>query len=307
MPPSFPDYPKYGVWPDAYYVGANQSNAAYALDRTAMLAGLPATFQRKGVPTLSELGFQMLPPASVNGIDLPPAGAPGTFVRQVDDELNNPGTNDPLHDRIELFTFHVDFVTPANSTLTGPIAIQINDFDRAFNVPSGFGAIPQPGTTRLLDPLLEVIMFPVHYRAFGGSETITGNFVTKVGANNQSAIRWFELRRTGGLANPWTCSRKELMPRRAIRRRPIAGWALRPWIPPETSRSATASTVPLHLPSSPSLSYVGRQAGDPSGVMTTAETSLVLGASVANRLRSLGRLLPDGCRSCRWLHILVHR
>nr|HPG95233.1 hypothetical protein [Dokdonella sp.] len=36
VPPSFPDYPKYGVWPDAYYVGANQSNGVYALDRTKM-------------------------------------------------------------------------------------------------------------------------------------------------------------------------------------------------------------------------------------------------------------------------------
>ena len=279
VPPSFPDYPKYGVWPDAYYVGANQSNATYALDRTAMLAGLPATFQRKGVPTLSELGFQMLPPASFNGTDAPPAGAPGTFLRQVDDELNNPGSNDPLHDRIELFTFHVDFATPANTTLTGPIPIQINDFDRAFNIPSGFGAIPQPGTTRLLDPLLEVIMFPVHYRAFGSTETITGNFVTKIGANNQSAIRWFELRRTGGLANPWTLFQE--------------GTYTPAGDPAPTNRwmgaSAMDSSGNIALGYSidravaptqfASLSYVGRQAGDTPGVMTTAETSLVLGAS----------------------------
>src|SRR5690606_14522587 len=133
------------------------------MDRTKMLAGLPATFQRFSVPTLSELGFQMLPPASVNGIELPPAGAPGTFLRQVDDERNNPGSNDPNFDRLELFSFKVDFATPANSALTGPVAIQISEFDRSFNVPSGFGAIPQPGVSRLLDPLFEVVMFPVHY------------------------------------------------------------------------------------------------------------------------------------------------
>lgn len=279
VPPSFPDYPKYGVWPDAYYVGANQSNGVYALDRTKMLAGQAATFQRFSVPTLSELGFQMLPPASINGTDLPPAGAPGTFIRQVDDELNNPGSNDPVHDRLELFTFHVDFTTPANSALTGPIAIQITDFDRNFTIPSGFGAIPQPGTTRLLDPLLEVIMFPVHYRAFGSTETMTANFVTKVGANNQSAIRWLELRRTGGLANPWTLYQE--------------GTYTPAGDPAPTNRwmgaSAMDSAGNIALGYSidravaptmfPSLSYVGRQAGDPAGVMTTAETSLITGGN----------------------------
>jgi hypothetical protein len=38
--PSFPDYPKYAVWPDAYYVSSNEfSPAVYALDRSKMLNG----------------------------------------------------------------------------------------------------------------------------------------------------------------------------------------------------------------------------------------------------------------------------
>jgi hypothetical protein len=279
VPPTFPDYPKYGVWPDAYYVGANQNNAVYALDRTKMLAGLAATFQRFSVPPLSELGFQMLPPASINGIDPPPAGAPGTFLRQVDDERNNPGSNDPVHDRVELFTFHADFTTPANSTLTGPVAIQIADFDRNFSIPSGFGAIPQPGTSMLLDPLLEVVMFPVHYRAFGSTETMTANFVTKIGANNQSAIRWFELRRTGGLANPWTLYQE--------------GTYTPAGDPAPTNRwmgaSAMDSAGNIALGYSidravaptlfASLAYVGRQAGDPANIMSTPETTLVTGGN----------------------------
>lgn len=280
VPPSFPDYPKYGVWPDAYYVGANQSNGVYAIDRTRMLAGLSATLQRFSVPTLSELGFQMLPPASLNGIDVPPAGAPGVFLRQVDDERNNPGSNDPNFDRLEYFNFHVDFTTPANSTLTGPIAIQINEFDRSFTVPSGFGAIPQPGTSRLLDPLFEVVMFPVHYRAFGGTETITGNFVTEIGPNNQSGIRWFELRRTGGIANPWTKFQEGTYapndPEGATNR----------WMGATAMDSAGNIAMGFSIdravgasPLFPSLAYVGRQAGDPAGVMTTAETRLVTGGS----------------------------
>jgi hypothetical protein len=281
VPPGFPDYPKYGVWPDAYYVGANQNNAVYALDRTSMLAGLAATFQRFSVPRLTELGFQMLPPASLNGIDLPPAGAPGTFLRQVDDERNNPGNNDPNFDRLELFTFKVDFATPANSALTGPIAIPISEFDRSFNVPSGFGAIPQPGVSRLLDPLFEVVMFPVHYRAFGGTETITANFVTEIGPNNQSGIRWLELRRTGGLAGSWTKFQEG-----TYAPADVTGQQTNRWMGASAMDSAgnialgyaidRVGTPPTMFPS---LAYVGRQAGDPAGVMTTAETMLVAGGS----------------------------
>src|SRR5947208_5463280 len=38
--PNFPDYPKYGVWPDAYYVSTNEASpAVYALERPTMLTG----------------------------------------------------------------------------------------------------------------------------------------------------------------------------------------------------------------------------------------------------------------------------
>lgn len=281
VPPNFPDYPKYAVWPDAYYVGANENNAVYALDRTKMLAGQAATLQRFTVPRLTELGFQMLPPATVNGIDLPPAGAPAIFLRQVDDERNNPGNNDPNFDRLEMFTFHVDFTTPANSTLTGPVAIPISEFDRSFNIPSGFGAIPQPNVSRLLDPLMEVVMFPLQYRAFGSTETITGNFVTEIGANNQSGIRWFELRRTGGLAGSWS-----LFQEGTYAPADSGGQQTNRWMGATAMDSAgnialgyaidRVGTAPTMFPS---LAYVGRQNGDPAGVMTTAETMLATGAS----------------------------
>lgn len=299
VPPSFPDYPKYGVWPDAYYVGANENNAVYALDRSKMLAGLAATLQRKTVPGLAELGFEMLPPASINGIELPPTGAPAVFMRQVDDERNNPGSNDPAHDRLELFTLHVDFATPANTALTGPAAIQIADFDRAFSISGGFGAIPQPGTSSKLDPLLEVIMFPLHYRSLGGTESIVGNFVTKIGANNLSAIRWFELRRAGGLAGSWS-----LYQEGTYAPADVGGPANR-WMGASAMDSAGNIAMGFSIDRVtpaiyPGLSYVGRMAGDPPGVMTTAETSLVAGASSQNGDRwgdyfQLGVDPIDGC------------
>jgi len=58
--PNFPDYPKYGIWPDAYYVTTNEDgpSAVYAMPRAEMLTGatLPA-IQRFTMPSLPEFGF----------------------------------------------------------------------------------------------------------------------------------------------------------------------------------------------------------------------------------------------------------
>jgi len=55
--PDFPDYFKFGVWPDAYLMGTNtgfpNQYYAYAFDRASMLSGSPATFQyANGHPNL---------------------------------------------------------------------------------------------------------------------------------------------------------------------------------------------------------------------------------------------------------------
>ena len=72
--PSFPDYPKYSVWPDAYYATANESSpSAIALNRAQMIAGQPATSQRftaSGLPALP-LSWRPMPQRLSN-----PAGSP---------------------------------------------------------------------------------------------------------------------------------------------------------------------------------------------------------------------------------------
>ena len=124
---NFPDYPKYGVWRDGYYIGTNENSpAAYALQRSAMLAGQAATLIRFTAPAISGFGFQMVPPADADGSTPPPVGAPAVFLRHKDSEAHgSPGSPDT----IELFEFHADFATPGNSTFTGPISVNVTEFD----------------------------------------------------------------------------------------------------------------------------------------------------------------------------------
>jgi PKD repeat protein len=199
--PQFPDYPKYAVWPDAYYVSTNESSpAAYALDRAKMLNGQPATFQRFTAPSLT-FGFNALNPASVDSPTPPPAG-PGIFMRHRDDEIHNAGKNNPNQDFLEAWLFQVDWTTPANSTFTGPVNIPVAEFDSHLCGVGSFTCITQPGTAQRLDPVSEVVMWHLGYWNFGSHETLVGNFVVDASGTDRGGVRWFELRRTGG--GPWT-------------------------------------------------------------------------------------------------------
>ncbi|MBK7974628.1 MAG: hypothetical protein IPK07_15560 [Deltaproteobacteria bacterium] len=128
--PDFPDYPKYAVWPDGYYVGTNEgSPAVYALDRVRMLAGQAATYQRLTVPAIAAFGFQMLQPADLDGYAPPADGEPAIFLRHRDDEVHNIGANDPSKDFLELWQMHVDWITPANTAVSGPTNVAIAEID----------------------------------------------------------------------------------------------------------------------------------------------------------------------------------
>jgi hypothetical protein len=106
---SFPDYPKYGVWPDLYMASANQGNAPpiYAFDRTNMLSpdgtSCPTAraTQKLTGPGLPGLGFEAFTPVDLDGTNVT-AGLPAYFVRHRDEELNGDAGASPSTDKIEL-------------------------------------------------------------------------------------------------------------------------------------------------------------------------------------------------------------
>ncbi len=184
----FNDYPKFGVWPDAYYASFNIFNngttfagpKVCAFDRSAMLAGAAnpgsVCFQ------LSSSNGALLP-SDLDGSNQPPAGSPNYFVGL--------GSSTTLN----VYKFHVDFATPANSTLTGPSAITVASYNQACG---GGACIPQPGTRQKLDSLGDRMMYRLAYRNLGsGQESLVVNHSVNVGSNKRStytAVRWYELR-----------------------------------------------------------------------------------------------------------------
>ena len=158
---NFPDYPKYGVWPDAYYLSTNENlPASYAFDRENMIQCNPARpLQRFTAPPLSGFGFQATLPADVDGATLPPPGSPGIFIRHNDTERHGPG-GFPTTDLLQLFEFSVDWDVPANSTFTGPFNIEIAEFSSDLCGFFTFSCFDQPGGGSDLDPLREINMWP---------------------------------------------------------------------------------------------------------------------------------------------------
>lgn len=267
---NFPDYPKYGVWPDAYYVGTNENTSAlYAFERLEMLNGNPAALQRFTLSDLSGFAFQALIPADHDGPMAPPAGAPGIFMRHRDDESHSGGT-DPANDFLEIYTLTIDWATPANSVLSAVFDLPVSNFDSTLCGLTTLNCIPQPNSNTGLDPLREVVMWRLQYRNFGTHETLVSNLATDVGGD-RSGIRWFELRRVGGIGSNWTLFQEGT----------YAPGSLHRWMGSAAMDGSgnialaySASTATNNQPE-PSIRYVGRLESDSPGVMTTAETVVV--------------------------------
>ncbi len=183
---AFPDYPKLGVWPDAYYETFNMFTGGTtfagaqvcAYDRTKMLAGLTATQQC----FTTSATYGGLLPSDLDGTLPPPAGSPNYLVAL--------GATTRAS---ATWKFHVDWATPANSTFTGPVSITVPAYAEACG---GGTCIPQSGTTNQLDSLADRLMYRLAYRNFGDHESLVVNHSVTAGAS--VGVRWYELRVASG-------------------------------------------------------------------------------------------------------------
>ena len=259
--PNFNDYPKIAVWPDAYYASFNMFTSgsmrasfiggyACAFDRTSMLAGAAATahcFQLSSA-------FGGLLPSDLDGSTSPPAGSPNYFMA-ID-------TN-----ALDLWSFHVDFASPANSAFTGPTLIPVGAYSQACG--ANGTCIPQPGTSQQLDSLGDRLMHRLAYRNFGAYETLVVNH--SVDNGGPAAIRWYEIRNPGGA--PTVYQQGTYAPDATSRWMGSIGMDAVGNI--AVGYSASSSTI------HPSVAYTGRLAADPLGTLQ-AESMIVSGAGSQN-------------------------
>jgi subtilisin-like proprotein convertase family protein len=280
---NFPDYPKLGVWSDAYYMTTNQFlngatfNGAgiFAFERAKMVAGDPTAamvYVDLNITAHPESIGGMLP-ADMDGLTPPPPGAPGVFAYFIADEFGG------ARDALRMFDFHVDFANPASSTFgeraESPIAVA------PFNPlsPAGRDDLEQPppaSTAAALDSISDRLMFRLAYRNFGDRESLVVAHTVNVGtgitlATHQAGIRYYELRRAPG--DRFSVAEQATFAPDGDSR----------WMPSGAMDHQGDLAVGYNVASlttRPSMRYAGRLATDPAGGLFQGERSLIAGTGV---------------------------
>ncbi len=265
--PSFPDYPKYGIWPDGYYINTNEGGVtgSYALDRTQMLAGNPAATSIRFAIAQNPFG---LLPADIDGTTLPPAGSPAYFVGTRDNDA--PGGTE---DAVLVYKFRADFAIPANSTFTGPTVLPAAAFDSIFPcTPTTRNCISQPGTTTKIDILSyrQRPTFRLAYRNFGTHESlVTSQSVEATTA--MAGMRWYELRDPNGTPTIFQQGTYA----------PGATDGIHRWMGSiamdRQGNMGLGYSVSDAVSVFPGIRYTGRLVGDPLGTMPQGEGVIVNG------------------------------
>jgi hypothetical protein len=275
---SFPDYPHYGVWPDAYYLTANKggANKVYAIDRDVMLAGgpnpqiigfpLPGSVQNTNTVYSPE-------PANLLGTTFP-AGAPGYIVYLQDD-----GWSGVAFDHLKVWEIDVDFVTPANSTISAPLEIPTDPFNSVF-APFGSGDVAQPGTGNKIDMIGGVISYAANYRSFGTHNSWVITFNDDIDGNDTSGVRWIELRNDG--VNPWEVYQEGTYAPADGHSRFMGSAAMDAAGNIGLGFNIASATLAA------GIRYTGRFDGDALGEMTIAETTIVDGVGVQTNTNRFG-------------------
>jgi hypothetical protein len=266
----FPDYPKFGLWPDGYYVsfnmfaGGSRFNGAKACsyDRVKMIAGQPAPAQ----VCFSAINSSLLP-STLDGARLPPVGSPNYLVAL--------GTTAAT---LAWWKFHVDWATPLNSTFTGPTSLTVPSY--AMPCGGGGACIPQPGTSQQLDSLGDRLMYRLAYRNLGDHEALVVNHA--VTASGSVGIRWYELRIASGALS-------------LFQQGTYAPDATSRWMGSIAMDQAGDIALGYSASSSsvnPSIRYTGRLAADPANTMAQGEATIIAGGG--------SQFDPDGSLLSRW-------
>jgi hypothetical protein len=307
----FPDYPKFGVWADAYYMSSYEfpDLGVFAFDRQNMLNGQAISFVKFTVSALSGVRRDTrILPSDLDGPP-PPDGTPNFFFRSVDDLQDSANPTD----RLEVYAFHVYWANPAVSTFSladtidGASTPALAPFNTMGCNRQGDGirdCIPQPDTNITLDALSNRPMMQLKFRAISDTDfrmvvnqTIdaSGTIPAMLGitvANEVAGIRWYELQNSAGswrirqqgtyAAQPLTASSEGDLLHRwmgSIAMDRLGDIALGYSIANQASDTSNTGKV------YPSIRYTGRSVNDPLGLIQQGEKVVLSGTTFASVLQ----------------------
>jgi hypothetical protein len=292
---SFPDYPKFSIWSDGYYITANisASNRIFVIERDEALQGNPAQFVGFPLPGLTTSGFYSPQVFNVTNGDLPPVGNASVVYMQ-DDAWS--GINE---DHLKIWTINVDWENTSNSTISTAQQIITEPFVSVFDGGS-FSNRPQPSGPDQ-DVLQATIMNQAQYRRFPTYNSVVFNFVvdTEPGSGELAGIRWYELRQDAD-GEPWEIYQEGT------------------YVSPYNNKDAFSGSMAMDVNGNIGMGYTtvssqeriaiyytGRYATDPLGQMTIDETLIAQSTTnnPSNRLADYVHLTVDPVNEKTFWHI----
>jgi len=289
--PGFPDYPKWGIMPDAYYQSQNNFGAsgssfigayACAYERAKMLTGDSSAQQ---ICFQAQSNDDSLLPGDLDSVNTPPpSGQQEVYLGSIDD-----GSTTSVYE----YLFHVDFTTPTNSTFTGlgdSMPITVASFSLACG---GFGAcIPQKGISDQLDSLGDRLMYRLAYRNFSGDHQ-TWLVSHSVTAGSSVGERWYEFHAPETSTSLSVYQQGTFAPDSSFR-----------WMGSIAMDQNQDIALGYSISSSnefPSINYTGRTTGDALGTMES-EATIVNGTGsqvgTSNRWGDYTSMALDAADDC---------
>lgn len=264
----FPDYPKYSIWSDGYYMTANTFSQNVAVfDRQKMLAGDPSAGVIKlSFPSGVAYQFRSVLPADADGT-LPPFGTPNYLFHIQDDSWSGVS-----FDHLKVFKFQTNWDNPTSSTVTVSQSIPTAPFNANFT--SSWNDIPQPGTTQRIDAIATVLNYRAQYMRWTGYNTVMLCHVVDVNnatniASKRAGIRWYELRQYGDDAE-WQIYQQGTYAPGNVHRW-LGSIAMDKYGDIAMAYSMSSSTM------YPSIGFTGRYSWGTLGEMTQAEFTAIEG------------------------------
>lgn len=269
---TFPDYTKFSIWSDGYYVtahiaetdsnGNSRNGQVWALDRTKMLVGdSTAGIQAFSLPGIQTNGFYSPQAFNVTDGNLPAKGN-ATIVYMQDDAWLG-----VTYDHLKLWNINVDWNDPENSTISAAKEIPTAPFTGVFDG-GGLSNLAQP-TGPKIDAMQATIMNQAQFRKFETHNSVVFNFVVNTNETDKHAgIRWYELRQIAD-GEPWSIYQEGTYTAPDNRNAFGASMAMDATGNIGMGYSSVSETESI------SLRYTGRFNDDPLNTMTALEELIV--------------------------------
>jgi hypothetical protein len=272
------DYPKFGIWPDGYYMTCNQFAPSWdgagvaVFEADKMINGDPTARMLKLDLSTISLNYGNILPGNFEGMIDPPAGSPDCLVEVDDSSWWSPALPS---DMISIWKVAVDWTSGTMTVGSGgdpSLQIPISDF-----TPLCIGTrscIPQPAGGENLDAIGDRAMYRCAYRNNGDYQSMVFNITVDAGSG-RAGIRWFELRKDGTNPDWYLYQEGTYAPSDTINR----------WMASAAQDHMGNIAVGYSMSDSstkPSIGYAGRLAGDPAGTLPQSEVILFNGLGVQN-------------------------